>query len=309
MLRAFIHDVLERYPELIPGVFPKLYQSWEVTSRDQEDEPTYIEMKLGFQKLLEKSEKFLNLCIFVDGVDEFDADHTDLSEFMCSLATRYVKVVVSSRPIATASSVFENHRCPTLKMQDLTADDIESYVRDKLCAHPRFVEMEIYFPKESRDLATELQEKPAGVFLWVHLVVRLLIEGIESGDDIGDLQRRLQSLPDDLRNLYRRMMSKMEPQYQSQAAEIFQLMYTWRQYISNQPFRTILLWFALERPIDVFDRPSGPLDMRIYQWSCKKTEARIMSRCCGLLEVRSKGEQLPIRNFPPLTLAQSMDPS
>lgn len=48
MLRVLIHDILERYPELIPGVFSKMYQSWEDTGWDSGNQPNYIEIKSAF---------------------------------------------------------------------------------------------------------------------------------------------------------------------------------------------------------------------------------------------------------------------
>lgn len=290
MLRALIHDILERYPELIPGVFSKMYKSWEDTGRDPGNQPNYIEMKSAFESLIRKSEKFLNLCIFIDGVDELDGDHRDLAEFICSLATQHVKVVVSSGPIATCLNVFQNHNCPTLKLQDLTAEDMELFIRDNLAAHPHMVEMTRHFPEETSALVTELKEKAAGVFLWVHLVVRLLINGIESGDDISDLQRKLRSLPPDLRDLYRRMISKMEPDHQIQAAGIFQLLHTWNRYIPDQPFRTIILNFAVQPPSKASSQPIRPLDSRTYQWFCSITEVRISSRYCGCWKFIRKTE-------------------
>ncbi|KAF2174479.1 hypothetical protein K469DRAFT_648241, partial [Zopfia rhizophila CBS 207.26] len=282
MLRALMHDILERYPELIPGVFSGMYQSWRDTAPASENQPNYIEMKSAFERLIRNSAKFLKLCVFIDGIDEFDGDHKDISEFIRSLASQHVKIVVSSRPITACLNAF--HGCPTLKLQDLTEYDMELYVKDNLAAHRSMVELTKRFPQETSELVAELKEKAAGVFLWVRLVVRLLVDGIEAGDDVRDLQRKLRSLPPDLRALYRRMISKMEPDYQVQAAEIFQLLHAWNLYIPDQPFRTIVLSFAVQSPSKAFSQQALPLHSETYQWLCKKTKARVSSRCCGLLD-------------------------
>lgn len=65
--------------------------------------------------------------------------------------------------------------------------------------------------------------KAEGVFLCVRLVVRLLVDGLEAGDTIMDLQAKLQSLPRDLKDLYREMLSRTLPEYQVQASEILQM--------------------------------------------------------------------------------------
>lgn len=47
------------------------------------------------------------------------------------------------------------------------------------------------------ELILELVEKDAGVFLWVHLVIKYLLQGLQNENDIEDLQRRLRLIPAD----------------------------------------------------------------------------------------------------------------
>lgn len=49
----------------------------------------------------------------------------------------------------------------------------------------------------------------------------MLVDGLEAGDNMKDLQEKLRSLPPDLRDLYRGMIDKMELRHQRQAAKIF----------------------------------------------------------------------------------------
>lgn len=44
----------------------------------------------------------------------------------------------------------------------------------------------------------------------------------------------------------------------------------------------------MQCPSEAFDREVGPLDIETLQWLCYNTEARIRSRCCGLIEVHKK---------------------
>lgn len=287
MLRGLLHEVLTRYPELIPAVFSGMYQSW-ADGPAKDSQPNIIEVKSAFKRLLQASAKFLKLCIFVDGIDETDDDHRELSEFMFSLALKHVKVIVSGRAIPVCTTVF--YGCPSLKLQNLTKSDMELYVKENLVAHRSMVALSKQFPVETSKLVVELKEKAAGVFLWVTLVVRLLLDGIEAGDDVRDLQRKLRSLPGGLRELYRRMMSKMDPDHQSQAAEIFQLLRTWHRFVPDQPLRTIMLSFAIQNPRKAFSQSTEPLDKETYQWLCRNVEARVSSRCCGLLDVYTKTE-------------------
>lgn len=284
IMRSFVHTILQKYPELIPSVFPQLYQGWKET--DSSSEPTYTEIKQAFQLVLEKSAKFLRLCIFVDGIDEFDGDHRDLSLYLSSLASKDVKLVVSSRPISACLHVFLG--CPTLRLQDLTKQDMNTYVIGNLASHSLMVQLTKRLPQEAGELVSEIKEKAEGVFLWVKLVVHLLIEGLEDGDTMVDLQNKLHLLPPDLKDLYRRMLSKMHMEHQIQAAEIFQLFHAWNTLIADQPFCTILLYLSTEPLVEALSRPVAPLPSESLHWLCQRTEARIRSRCCGLLEVHTK---------------------
>jgi hypothetical protein len=283
MLRALLHKVLSQHPELTPAIFPTLYQNWKDLYADEE--PSYVEVKKAFELLVNKASTFLKICIFIDGIDEFDGDHRDLSQFVRSLASENIKLIVSSRPISASVHVFQD--CPTLRLQDLTKHDMSLFIKGNLVSHQSFTQMSKHFPQVAEDLVTEISTKAEGVFLWVKLVVRLLIDGLEAGDSIMDLQKKLRSLPPDLKDLYRRMLAKMLPEYQIQASEIFQLFHIWNTYTSSQPLRTLLLAFALQTPSEVLHQAVAPLDLDSYIWLLNTAEARIRSRCCGLIEVRN----------------------
>jgi hypothetical protein len=295
MLRNIMHDILVRYPELIPIVFSGMYQSWADVGSTKDSQPTLIELKMAFKRLMQTTSKFLKLCIFIDGVDELVGDHKDIAEFLCSLVSPHIKLVLSSRPIAACVNAF--HGSPSLRLHELTASDIALFINDTLVSHRSMVALRRQYPDETTKLVTEIKDKASGVFLWVRLVVRQLIDGVEAGDDLPDLQRKLNSLPGDLRKLYSRMMSGMNPEYKAQAAEIFQLLQTWKKYVPDQPLRTIVLSFAMQGPLKAFNQAIQPLDLDIYAWLCQNAEARINSRCCGLLDgysstiVSSSGKQ------------------
>ena len=220
LLRVLIHTVLRKHPELIPAVFPDLYHP----GKEHLGEPNYTEIERAWRLLIAKSSTFMKLTVFIDGIDEFEGDHKRLSEFICSLVSSKVKVVISSRPINTCLHVFDH--CPALRLQDLTARDMQIYVKGTLMSHETMVQVTKLFPKDTHEIVTELKEKADGVFLWVRLAVKLLVDGLESGDSIDDLRKKLRSLPGDLREIYKRMISKITPEHQIQAAQIFRLLQT-----------------------------------------------------------------------------------
>ena len=70
-------------------------------------------------------------------------------------------------------------------------------------------------------LVADVVSRVDGVFLWVKLVVNDLIKGLHNRDDLEDLQRWLELLPIHLEELFKDMLSKIEPFYLGTAAEIF----------------------------------------------------------------------------------------
>ena len=282
MLRAILYSALSKHPELISSTLPNIYNNWKDSYLNEE--PTFGEMKRAFDLFLDKASQFLKVCVIIDGIDELAGDHKELAHLARSFPRRHVKAVVSSRPINQSINVFRD--CPTLRLQDLTRYDMDHYVRGNLVDHEAMRQLSRFAPHVAENLVSEIQSKAEGVFLWVRLVVRLLVDGLEAGDSISDLQRKLDSLPRDLKDLYRRMLSVILPEHQVQASEMLQIFHVWNTYTSFQPLGVILFAFAMQSSDEAFRRPVAPLDLDQYVWLYNNTEARIQSRCCGLLEVR-----------------------
>ncbi|KAF3037752.1 hypothetical protein E8E11_003573 [Didymella keratinophila] len=260
LLRVLLHTVLKNNPELVPAVLPKLYYHWKDSDLDME--PQYVELKKAFALLIEKT-RYLRLAIFIDGVDEFEGNHHDMSLFLRKLVSPRVKVVVSN----------------------LTRPDMTAFVKSTLSSHHLVITLLRQFPTAAPQLATEIVEKATGVFLWVTLVVRLLIEGLEDGDNLEELQERLRSLPPDLRDLYSRMLSKMSTRNQRQASEVFQIVKMWDSNVQGQQLPGLVLSYSMNSPKDCFDVPIEPMDREYFESLMSSLSKRIRSRCCGLLEV------------------------
>lgn len=64
-----------------------------------------------------------------------------------------------------------------------------------------------------KNLQIEIVSRAQGVFLWVFLVVRSLVQGLTNADRITDLERRLRSLPTDLETYFRHMLDTIEDVY------------------------------------------------------------------------------------------------
>ncbi|CAN9221747.1 unnamed protein product [Alternaria alternata] len=259
------------------------YSTRPASRVDADIEPQYVEMKKAFERLMEKS-RFLKLAIFIDGIDEFGGDHRDMALFLRSLASLHVKLVVSSRPLNACLDALAG--CPNLRLQELTRPDMEKFVQGELSSNRLMARMMKQFPKRAPKLIIDLLNKAEGAFLWVKLVVRLLVDGLENGDTLEELHAKLTLLPFDLRDLYRNMFGKMRIEYQKQAAVIFQLLHQWRHSILDQNLPGLVLSYAMYPSTAVFEAPVALMTGEAFNWTMSTLDKRIRSRCCGLLELR-----------------------
>jgi hypothetical protein len=238
MLRALLYTILDRYPGLIPIALTNEYQQWG--SRGfYFGEPTYVKLKKAFERLKMEAASLLKICFFVDGIDELEGDVRDILKFLHSLASFDIKVVVSARPVNPCLNVLQD--CPSLRLQVLTSHDMDLFIYGELSSHPLMVRLERSYPLETQGLVAQLREKAQGVFLWVKLVIRILVDCLEAGDNLEDLTKRVDCLPSDLEKLYRRMIERMQPEHQVDASCMFQICLEWIERANNELLDAILL--------------------------------------------------------------------
>ncbi|UNI23438.1 hypothetical protein JDV02_009255 [Purpureocillium takamizusanense] len=89
------------------------------------------------------------------------------------------------------------------KIQDLTWLDIKKYTNDTL--QNLFVNDD----ESLFDFTSSVCKKANGVFLWVFLALKSIRTGITNDDDINELERRLESLPNELHQLYQHMWQRL----------------------------------------------------------------------------------------------------
>ena len=140
------------------------------------------------------------------------------------------------------------------------------------------------------DLINQVALKSSGIFLWVVIVVRALRNGLRNQDKIYDLYGRLDELPVDLDNLYRRMLNQMVQIYKRQASILLQIMYQSSQVPTHKPMTPLRLSFAVDDNSDSsIDARIGEIDLEEKVRRCGDIEEMVRSRCCGLLEIYRNG--------------------
>lgn len=292
LLRGLLHEILRQHRKLIPIFFPdewdeihtQILGASKVIDRFV---PTLAKVKRAFMLLVKQTTVPMKFCFFVDGLDEYDGDHENIAEFFKSIASLpNVKACISSRPYLVCEDAFKG--VPSLRLQDLTFQDIQLYTTEKLQMNSKFQKLAIEEPEQAPILILEIVMKADGVFLWVKLVVASLLAGLRNGDDLSVLQQRLRALPRGLEHLYEHMLKvRIESVYESQSSQILQLVHA-----VDEPHTTLSLALALDEKLHktIYTRESSLNGTEISE-KCEIMSDRLKSRCAGLIEIRGVHEE------------------
>jgi len=301
LLRTLLFEILQIHRDLLPSVLPNAWDAWSarartalkhgtvsskaaILSRDQKPW-TLSHLKSAFRLLVQKCQnRGIKLCFFIDGLDEYGGDLDDIAEYFLEFANEPgIKMCLSSRPLVVFEDAFADY--PGLKLQNLTHIDISSYVEDKLESHRHMARLSHSHPDEAAQLVREIVTKASGVFLWVKLVVKSLLQGLRDQNRISDLERRLRHLPADLEALYEHMLERTDSFYLEQASQIFQIvLVAQKESTSHQITLLQLSWAEDEDPSAAISAPLRPLTMEEVTGKCKLMDSRLKSVCSGLLE-------------------------
>ncbi|KAK7959588.1 uncharacterized protein PG986_004442 [Apiospora aurea] len=210
-----------------------------------------------------------------------------LRSLLHDIFTQYPRLIISVMP--ELCHAFGGH--PNLRLQDLTGEDIRHYIQDHL--GPKL---------QSKggpylSLVDNLVEKASGVFLWVALVVKSMLEGLRNGDNLAELVERTKQLPPELKSLFSYMLHQTPPMYRKQSYQLLQMALASLEVESRHRGHPILAFqLALAEEDWNYAKYFKPASISrdAERRKCAQFEARITSRCCGLLEYH---EGKPQRRF------------
>ncbi|KAH7135620.1 hypothetical protein B0J11DRAFT_454149, partial [Dendryphion nanum] len=286
LFRTLLYDIFRQCPELMEEIIPGPWDSVKRTMISQ-TAPKFIWSRAmlfsAFKNLSSAGANNTAFCMFIDGLDEYKGDHDELIAAIRQLSSLNVKICVASRPWNIFKEVYDQDTQSRLYLEDLNRKDIEEYVQGHLGALPKFQQL-THNHAQAAAILEEVVQKSQGVFLWVYLVVRSLIEGLRNEDRISQLEERLRAFPTDLEDFFRHIFDNLDPFYSKQTARMFQVT------LNNRllPFSPLTYWFMDEQE----DCPQMALSMPVqgisaHQSFVRMTQitTRINGRCKGLLEV------------------------
>lgn len=298
LLRSLLFNILQHHRDLIPEVFPDVWAKWSIRSTaavshhllpgsallPPEPAPwSMVQLKRGFQSIINNFQGKIKLCLFIDGLDEYGGDYFDIIELFQEYATSpHLKLCVSSRPLLAFTQAFANF--PSLKMQDMTQGDIGHFVQDRLYSHSYMLQLSEHHTTEVSLLVGEIVSKARGVFLWVKLVVRSLVRGLSDYNRMSDLFKRVRHLPEDLEALYAHMLKHTDSFYHEHASQIFQIVRTAQERSPNSLSLLKLSWAEDEDSKRAETAPVRHIQEEEVKMRCETMDARLKSVCAGLLE-------------------------
>ena len=274
LLRSLLCQILQKFPNLTPSGNEDNFT--QELDKEEHYQPRPIaawtehKLHLTLQHVMLRAQKTCRICIFIDGIDETSDDPDAAIAVIKSMLSANGKILLSSRRDPPYINAFDSSA--KLRLQDLTESDVRTYVWDKLQ------------PFLGRDKMSEIVDrildKAQGVFLWVELVVKELIRGLQNDDSVTQLQERVDSTPSDIEALYVKMLSKIEHVYCPEAAFLFR--------IALEPFTHSLLDVTLALCKEVYNVSDVSIQTALYH--CRKNQKRIPILCAGLLEVNTIDE-------------------
>jgi len=305
-LRAIIHQLVSESSELLELLGRHLQHK---TSRSLQPWTLFL-LRDSIRILCEQPEisPKVKLCMFVDGLDECshvetqDASNLDLpyphrdKRYLQARREDYqvlqelvldimrhpnVKMCFSSRPLNSFFSAFATF--PVIRLEQLTAFDINNYVSERLAAVRQWEDLQLEAGNETSDMIETIVGRARGVFLWVKLVTDRIVSEIEDGAYLTQLKQLVDDLPEELDDLYRQMLRSVLPGHRGEATRYFQLVLaSWR------PLSAILLGFAETKTTQdvMVQRWSGkpPISSGELNLLLQKMQQRVRSRSAGLLE-------------------------
>jgi hypothetical protein len=213
LLRYLLHQLLSENTDLIPFAFA---ETWEKLGAMTTKERIKFkltwgaeELRQAFQSLVAAALPSRKICLFIDGLDEFDGDHSAIIRLFRDLGHLQggtaVKICLSSRPWAVFERAFQLS-VPHLRLQDLTHNDMVDYATNRL-REPKEVGELLRTSPSASDLIETIVSSADGVFLWVRVALDNVLDNIPRENvSISQIRAMVQSLPRDLDRLFEKLL-------------------------------------------------------------------------------------------------------
>ncbi|OAQ75403.1 P-loop containing nucleoside triphosphate hydrolase [Purpureocillium lilacinum] len=329
LLRGLLYGISRDSPCLTKALFPPLWgdvKSWRLPEA-RELTLNSSDIAAAFDKLRtdEGIRQQFRVCLFIDGLDEFDGKDMSYSSLAKQVRTwtdspesgSFIKACVSSREEHPIMSAFPAPQ--RIHLQDLTRKDISALVRGTLEGCEPFLTLYKDDQVATENLVVSIVDDAQGVFLWVVLLLNLLEDELYSGiSSISALQNIVRSAPKELEEFLGQILESIPNHHQHGAyfvlsmairmmghhlsekgsfdkaeqavhEEVFRRpgppLFDWYPYLPTYGVGKVLGEF--EKRNHSFDTWSWPtwVTTQEYMDEARKATDKIRSWCRGLLDV------------------------
>ncbi|KAI1642011.1 uncharacterized protein F4817DRAFT_363355 [Daldinia loculata] len=231
---SLLRSSLEQAPELMEQLFPDSngLDKKATTSINHEEISRAVNLLISNPFILERYRIF----ILMDGLDEFDEkkhaeDYHDLVRLIQNwtfLSGMRVKVCISSREYEAFVAISRHQR---IRLHNLTRQDIQAYVTERLETHSRFSELQKSCARRrgnlcgdsshrrcsTQSLVNHIVDIAEGIFLWVRLAMLEVRKFLNSDYDIDRVWKYIDTRPKPLLDYLKHMLDSISDVHQKEA--------------------------------------------------------------------------------------------
>jgi len=161
LLRSLLFEIMRQVPSLVPVLCP---QRWNGNIPPDPSQWRLRELQHALAAVKGLQHLPLRFCFFIDGLDEFDGDHSEICETVTDLCeSPNIKICVSSRPWNVFEDALGGDDAHRLNVHDLTREDILNYAQARLHGHPRWAGL-VQTPPKPTASSRRLAIAPAACF-------------------------------------------------------------------------------------------------------------------------------------------------
>ncbi|KAL7904369.1 hypothetical protein GGI35DRAFT_200639 [Trichoderma velutinum] len=229
LYRSLLFQILRECPALVDEVLPgeaSLSASIPLPSEVVQNAIKYI-----FSNKSNLANKYC-FCLFIDGLDEYRSDYSetkrgktqnnyDISELAhhlvewCQHEASNTKIIFSSRVIPALNDRFSAKE--KILLHSHTKRDILQSAFTNFKRHPEAI------PDNYVELSTIICNQAQGVFLWARLVIKDILEAYTDGVAPDTFQDRIKATPNDITDLYAKILERVKEQDREASATILRL--------------------------------------------------------------------------------------
>jgi hypothetical protein len=246
-------------------------------------------LRSALEKVLKIDGPMPRITMFLDALDEYDGAPQRIINFVRSMTESrpgpcaQFRICLSSRPWNAFNDAFGDHLGFT--MQDQNVTDLLNYIGDLMHGSPSIRSMLHSSDSRTQRLILDLKDsilvKADGVFLWVRLVMQDLLDAAAEGATARELTKVLADLPDELKELYRRILQRIDQKHRE---ETYFMLETLLRSHSTMPLA--VFWPVVRcAPSNNLQESVDALLEGISEFEVGALSRRIKSRCGGLIEV------------------------